>query len=117
GDVAQVLDRGGRAAGDADDTRVREDGGVREVVDAFDLNRDGPGDLAQPGQLLGVRARAPTDDDHHVDLARGLEGVLLAAYGDRTDRVDDLELMGPRDHERRELLELPGRLRRLRDQR
>ena len=77
----------------------------------------GPGDLAQPGQLLGVRARPAADDDHQVDLAGRLEGVLLAADRDRADGVDDLELVGARDHERGELLELPGRLGRLGDER
>ena len=90
---------------------------VVEVADALDLDGRRPGDLAQAGQLLRVRARAPTDDDHQVDFSRGVERVLLAADGDRADRVDDLELVRARDHERRELLELPRRLRRLRDQR
>ena len=40
-----------------------------EVGDALDLDRGRPGDLAQPGQLLRVRARAAADDDHQVDLA------------------------------------------------
>ena len=76
-----------------------------------------PGDLAQAGQLLGVRAGPAADDDHQVDLAGRLEGVLLAPDRDRADRVDDLQLVGARDHERGELLELPGRLGRLADER
>ena len=75
------------------------------------------GDLAQPGQFLGVRAGPPADDDHQVDLAGRLERVLLAPDRDRADGVDDLELVGARDHERGELLELPGRLGRLADER
>jgi hypothetical protein len=43
-------------------------GAGSQVGDILDLDRGGPGDLAQPGQLLGVGARAPTDDDHQVDL-------------------------------------------------
>ena len=98
-------------------TALREGRRVAEVVDVLDLDRLGPGDLAQPGQLLGVGARPAPDDDHQVDLAGGLEGVLLAADRDRADGVDDLELVGPRDHEGGQLLELPGRLGRLRDER
>ena len=85
-------------------------------MDALDLDRLGPGDLAQPGQLLGVGARPAPDDDHQVDLAGRLEGVLLAPDRDRADGVDDLELVGARDHERGQLLELPGRLGGLRDE-
>jgi hypothetical protein len=86
-------------------------------VDALDLDGVRPGDLAEPRELLRVRTRAATDDDHHVDLGRGLHGVLLTADRDRTDRVDDLELVGARDHERSKPLELPGRLGRLRQER
>ena len=38
--------------------------------DALDLDGRRAGDLAQPGQLLGVGARPAADDDHQVDLAR-----------------------------------------------
>ena len=110
GDVAQVLDRRRRAAGDPDDRGPSRTRRVGQVADALDLDRGGPGDLAQAGQLLGVGARAAADDDHQVDLAGRLEGVLLAADRDRADGVDDLELVGARDHERGQLLELPGRL-------
>ena len=103
GDVAQVLDRRGGAAGHADDLGARERRRVAEVGDVLDLDRGRPSDLAQPGQLLGVGARAPTDDDHQVDLTGRLEGVLLATDRDRADGVDDLELVGTRDHERRQL--------------
>ena len=96
---------------------VANDRGVGQVVDALDLDGRRPGDLAQAGQLLRVRARAPADDDHEVDLAGRFERVLLAPDRDRADRVDDLELVGARDHERRQPLELPGRLGRLRDER
>ena len=96
---------------------LRERRRVGQVVDALDLDRGRPGDLAQAGQLLGVRARPPADDDHQVDLAGRLERVLLAPDGDRADRVDDLELVGARDHERGQPLELPGRLGRLADER
>ena len=97
--------------------RVREDRRVGQVADALDLDGRRAGDLAQAGQLLGVGARATADDDHQVDLAGRLEGVLLAADRDRADRVDDLELVGARDHEGGEPLELPGRLGGLRDER
>ena len=93
-----------------------EHGGVGQVAFAFDLDRVRAGDLAQPRQLLGVGARATADDDHQVDLGRGLHRVLLATDRDRADGVDDLELMGTRDHQRGELLELPGWLGRLRQQ-
>ena len=61
--------------------------------DALDLDGRRPDDPAQPGQLLRVRARAAADDDHQVDLAGQLDGVLLAADRDRADGVDDLELV------------------------
>ncbi len=100
-----------------DDRRTREHARVAEVADGFDLDRLRARDPAEARELLGVGARPPADDDHQVDLAGRLERVLLAPDGHRADRVHDLELVAPRDHERRELLELPGRLGRLRDQR
>ena len=98
-------------------SRAVETAGVVEVAGVLDLDRVRAGDLAQPRQLLGVRRVAAADDDHQVDVARRLEGVLLAPDRDRADGVDDLELVAARDHERGELLELPGRLGRLGDQR
>ena len=100
-----------------DDVRRREDLGVGQVTDPFDLDRGRPGDLAQAGQLLGVGAGATADDHHEVDVLRRLHRVLLPTDRDGTDRVDDLELVGAPDHERGELLELPGRLGRLADER
>ena len=96
-DVAQVLDRGRGAAGDADDCRASPKtlGSVRSRTLSIWI-AVGPGDLAQPGQLLGVGARATADDDHQVDLAGRLQRVLLAADRDRADGVDDLELVGAR---------------------
>ena len=94
-----------------------EDGRVLEVADVLDLDRGRPGDLAEAGQLLRVGARPTADDDHQVDLPGRLEGVLLAPDRDRADRVDDLELVRARNHQGGELLELPGWLGRLRDQR
>ena len=91
--------------------------GIVEVADVLDLDGRRAGDLAQPGQLLGVRARAATDDDHEIDFTRGVERVLLTPDRDRADGVDDLELVRAGDHQRRELLELPGRLGGLGDQR
>jgi hypothetical protein len=117
GDRLEVLDRRRRPAGDADDPRAREGRRVGQVVDALDLDRGCPGDLAQPGQFLRVRARPSADDDHQVHLSGRLEGVLLTTDRDRADGVDDLELMGASDHERGEALELPGRLRGLADER
>ena len=116
GHVAQVLDRGRGAAGHADDRRTVERLRVLEVAHAFDLDGGRPGDLAQAGQFLRVRARAAADDDHQVDLARQLHRVFLPADRDRADRVHDLELVGARDHEGRQALELPGRLGGLADE-
>ena len=45
-----------------------------------------------------------------------LHRVLLATDRDRADGVDDLQLVGARDHERRQAFELPGRLGRLADE-
>ena len=87
--------------------------GVGQVAGALDLDRRRAGDLAQPGQLLGVRAGAAADDDHQVDLARPVHRVLLAPDRDRADGVDDLQLVARAGHERGELLELPRRLRAL----
>ena len=117
GDVAEVLDRRRGPAGHADDARAVEHARVIEVADALDLDGLRPADLAQAGQLLRVRARSATDDDHQVDLRGRLHRVLLAADRDRADRVDDLELVAARHHERREALELPGWLGRLADER
>ena len=115
--AAQVLDRSGGAAGDPHHRRAGEDGRVGQVFLRLDLDRSRADDLAQPGQLLGVGARSAADDDHQVDLAGGLDGVLLAADRDRADGVDDLQLVAAADHERGQLLELPGRLGALADQR
>ena len=90
---------------------------VGEVRLALDLDRGLAGDADEAGQLLRVRARAAADHDHQVDLAGRLDRVLLAPDRDRADRVDDLQLVASPDHERGELLELPGRLGRLGDQR
>ena len=116
GDVAQVLDRRRGAAGHAHDPPAVERGRVVEVARVLDLDRVRPGDLAQPGELLGVRGVPAADDHHQLHLAGELEGVLLAPDRDRAHGVEDLELVRAADHERRELLELPGRLGRLGDQ-
>ena len=113
GDVAEILDRGRRAAGDADDPCPVEDGRVGQVGLALDLDRGLAGDPDEPRQLLRVRARPAADDDHQVDFLRRLDGVLLAPDRHRADGVDDLELVAAPDHERGELLELPRRLGRL----
>ena len=115
-DVAQVLDRGRRAAGDADDHAAVEDRRVGQVVGALDLDRGLAGDPDESGELLGIGARAATDDDHQVDRLGGLDRIFLAADRDRADSVDDLELVAAADHERGELLELPRRLGRLADE-
>ena len=117
GHVAQVLDRRGCPAGDTDDLGIREDRGIVEVADALDLDGRRPGDLAQAGQFLRVGARAAADDDHEVHVTGEFHGVFLPSDRDRTDRVDDLELVGAPDHERRQALEFPGRLGGLADQR
>src|SRR5258706_4103909 len=117
GDVAEVLDRGRRAAGDPDDLAAVEDRSVREVRGILDLDRRLAGNADEPGQLLRVRARAATDDNHQVDRLGGLDGVLLAPDRHRADGVDDFQLVAPADHERGELLELPGRLGGLGDER
>ena len=113
----QVLDRGRRAAGDADDRGAVECLGVGQVTHGLDLDRLRTHDAAQARELLRVRRRSTADHDHEVNLARGLERVLLASDGHGTHRVDDLELVAARDHERSELLELPRRLGGLADQR
>ncbi len=117
GDVAQVFDGRRRAAGHPDDSGCGEDLRIGEVTDPLDLDGRRAGDLAQPGQLLGIGARSAAHDHHEVDVLGRLHRVLLATDRDRTDRVDDLELVGTPDHERGELLELPGRLGRLADER
>ena len=91
--------------------------GSVEVADALDLDGRRPGDLAQAGQLLRVGAGPAADDDHQVHVAGQLHRVFLAPDRDRADGVDDLELVGARDHERRQPLELPGRLGGLADER
>ena len=96
--------------------RLSEDRGVRQVADALDLDGRRPGDLAQARQFLRIGARAPADDDHQVHLAGQLHRVLLPSDRDRADGVHDLEFVGARDHERRQALELPGRLRGLADE-
>ena len=116
GDRVEIFDRGGGPAGHADHAAILERGRVVQVPNRFDLEGRRPGDAAQPSQLLRVRRRTPSDDDHQVDLARRIERVLLAPDRDRTDGVDDLELVAPSHHERGQLLELPGRLGTLRDQ-
>ena len=112
----EILDRSRRAAGDADHSNALERAGVGQVTVAFDLDRRCTGDPAQPRQLLGVGAGSAADDHHQVDLAGGLERVLLPPDRHRADGVDDLELVAAADHEGGQLLELPWRLRALRDE-
>ncbi len=90
-----------RSAGHADDPSALEDRRVVEIANAFDLDGRRPDDPAEAGQLLRVGAAPAADDDHEVDAPGRLEGVLLAADRDGADRVDDLQLVAARDHERR----------------
>src|SRR5439155_26643049 len=75
------------------------------------------GESVMNGERLGVCARSDDDIEHQVDIPRGLDRVLLAADRDGANGVDDLQLVAAAHQERRELLELPGRLGRLGDQR
>src|SRR4029453_8593199 len=58
-DVAEVLDRRGGAAGDADDALAIEDARIGQVGLALDLDPGLAGDADEPGQLLLLRARPP----------------------------------------------------------
>ena len=94
GDVAQVLDRRRRAAGDADDAGAREGRGIGRGRATLSIWMAGvPAISHSRVSSLVLALRPPTDDDHQVDLAGRLERVLLAADRDRADRVDDLELV------------------------
>ncbi len=66
--------------------------------------------------LVLALLRPPTTTTRSTSLGE-VGGVLLASDGDRADGVDDLELVGARGEVAGQLLELPGRLRRLRQQR
>src|SRR3990172_3797301 len=91
--------------------------GARGVGGRLDRGGGGADYPAQRGELARVGAVAPADDDHQLDQPGRLDGVLLAADRHRADGVHDLELVAAPDHEGSQLLELPGRLGALADER
>ena len=116
-DRLEVLDGRRGAARDAHHPVPGEDAGVGQLCGTLHLDRGLARDAHEPRQLAGVGRVAAAHHDHHVHLVGQLDGVLLAPDGHGAHGVDDLELMGTADHEGRELLELPGRLGALADER
>src|SRR5438132_1727124 len=104
-----------RATTDQADAGFAADPLGLQLVGVFDVVRVAPLHLGQVHELAGVRRVLPADDDDRVHLLGELARGVLPLDGDRANGVEDLGLLRDLRNVRDEVLERPGRLRRLRD--